>query len=45
MCPMSPAMRAAFEWMGKQLAGAMPQALFAPRDYVVSRYVELPIEL
>lgn len=44
-CPMVPAMRAAFEWMGKQLAGAIPPALLAHRDFVVSRHFELPIEL
>lgn len=45
LCPMAPPMRDAFEWMGKQLAGAIPPALLAHRDYVVSRHFDLPIDL
>jgi glutathione S-transferase len=45
VCPLVPPMRAAFEWMGKHLAGAMPQSVLAHRDYVVSHHFELPIEL
>lgn len=45
LCPMLPGMRAAFEWMGRSLTGAIPEALLTHRDRVVSRYFELPIEL
>lgn len=45
VCPLSPPMRAAFEWMGRNLEGAIPQALLAHRDDVVSRHFQLPIEL
>lgn len=44
-CPMVPAMRAAFEGMGKQLMGAIPPALLAHRDFVVATHFSLPIEL
>jgi glutathione S-transferase len=45
VCPMAPAMRAAFEWMGKRLADAIPKSLLDHRDYVAARHIELPIEL
>ena len=45
LCPMVPAMRAAFEWMGRSLHGAMPAALIAHRDYIVARHFQLPIDL
>ena len=42
-CPLPPALRATFTWMGQTLASAISPALLEHRDSVVSRFFELPL--
>jgi glutathione S-transferase len=44
-CPMAPAFRAAFAFMGTTLGDAITPALLAHRDHVVKQAFELPIAL
>jgi glutathione S-transferase len=45
VCPMLPVIRAAFAWLGEEMAEAVPAALIEHRDRVYGTLLGLPLEL